>query len=131
MFDRVLNTPLQFLLQQALDVYQLKVSTKLFTQNISSNPVHGKIYVILCWTCLLNNENYNTCFLANTKQGLQEQVVKGSSDFMEGSSSLNVTALSGLVAMGIVAVGMFSVYRLALRGKVFKRLCNFMGGSLS
>ena len=131
MFDRVLNTPLQFLLQQALDVYQLKVSTKLLTQNISSNPVHGKIYVILCWTYLLNNENYNTCFLANTKQGLQEQVIKGSSDFVEGSSSLNVTALSGLVAMVIVAVGMFSVYRLALRGKMFKRLCNFMGGSLS
>ena len=29
---------------------------------------------------------------------LQDHVIKGSTDFMEGSSSLNVTSLPGLVA---------------------------------
>ena len=54
------------------------------------------------------------------------------SDYMEVSSSLNVTILSGLVAMDIVVVeDIFLVYLVASRDHVFKSLCNFLGGSFS
>ena len=44
---------------------------------------------------------------------------KGSSDFMEGSSSLYVTILDGLVAVRIAVVEMFLIYHVALRDQVF------------
>ena len=60
----------------------------------------------------------------------QGHVIKGSSNFMEGGSSLNVTTLPGLVAMGIVVM-MFLIYHVASHDLVLKGLCNFVGGSFS
>ena len=68
---------------------------------------------------------------------LQDHMVKGSSEFMEGSSSLYVTTLSCLVAIGIVVVELCYlfvlclIYHVAPHDHVFKGLCNFVGGSSS
>ena len=51
-------------------------------------------------------------------------MIKGSPEFMQGSSSLNVTTLSGLVVIGIVVVEMFLIYHMASSEHVLKRLCN-------
>ena len=74
MFDRVLNTLLQFTLQYALDVYQLGVMTTClhnlrnifqYISNInifqykSSNTVHRQIRETLCLTYLQNNKRPN------------------------------------------------------------------------
>ena len=64
----VLNTLLQFILQLALDVDKLKMLSIYvlnfnISHHISSNIVHGQVHVILCSTYLLNNKNFNTCFL--------------------------------------------------------------------
>ena len=61
---------------------------------------------------------------------LQDHVVKGASEFVERGSSLNVTNLSGLVAIGIVVV-MFLINYLASRDHVFKELCNDVDESFS
>ena len=60
---------LQFIVQYALDVYQLAVLAicllnlfNIFHHN-QSNIVQGQIHLTLCSTCLLNNKNYNICFL--------------------------------------------------------------------
>ena len=50
---------------------------------------------------------------------------------MEGSSSLNVTTLPGLLAIGIVVVEMFLIYHVASQDHMFWGLCNFVGGSFS
>ena len=47
-------------------------------------------------------------------------MIKGSSDFMEESSSLNVTTLPGLVAISVVEVEMFFIYHVATNDHVFK-----------
>ena len=45
---------------------------------------------------------------------------------METSSSLYVTTLPGLVAIGIEVAEMFVIYHVTSRNYVFKRLHNFM-----
>ena len=51
-------------------------------------------------------------------------VIKGSSDLMEESFSLNVTSLPSLVAISIVVAEIiFYIYYLASRDPVFKGLC--------
>ena len=63
---------------------------------------------------------------------LQDHVIKGSSDFMEKSSSWSVTTLSGLVAIDVdVVVIVILIYLVASRDHIFKGLCNFVGGSIS
>ena len=55
-------------------------------------------------------------------------MIKGSSDFVEGSSSLNVTTLPGLAVIRIVVVEiMFLIYHMTSGGHVFKRLSNVVG----
>ena len=57
---------------------------------------------------------------------LQYHVIKGSFDFMKGSSS------SGLVVIGTgVAARMLLIYHVASRDHVLKELCNFESGSFS
>ena len=59
---------------------------------------------------------------------LHDHVIKGSSDFVEGSSSLNVTTLPGLAVIRIVVVEiMFLIYHMTSGGHVFKRLSNVVG----
>ena len=55
---------------------------------------------------------------------LQDHVIKGSPEFVEGHSSLNVTNLLGLVVIGIVVVEMFLIYHVASCDHVFRRFCN-------
>ena len=62
---------------------------------------------------------------------MQNHVIKGSSDFMEGSPSLSVTTLLGLATIVILLVEMFLIYNVASRDHIFKGLCNFVGGSFS
>ena len=63
---------------------------------------------------------------------LQNHVIKGCSGVMEGSSSLNVTNLAGLVAINTMAAEiMFLIYHVPSRDYVFKGLYNFVGGSSS
>ena len=63
---------------------------------------------------------------------LEDHNIKGSSDFIEGSFSLNVTTLPGLVALGIVVVEkMILIYDMTLHDHVFKGFCNFVGDSFS
>ena len=51
---------------------------------------------------------------------------------MEGSFSLNLTTLPGLVAIGIVAVEIvFLIYHEASLDRMFKGLWKFEGGSFS
>ena len=59
-------------------------------------------------------------------------MIKGASDFVEGRTSLNVTMLPCLVAIGIV-VGeiIFLISHVASSDHVFRELCNFVGGSFS
>ena len=55
-------------------------------------------------------------------------MIKGPSDFMEGSFSLNLTTLPGLVAIGIVAVEIvFLIYHEASLDRMFKGLWKFEG----
>ena len=49
--------------------------------------------------------------LAKFNVTLQDHVIKGSCEFMKGSSSLYVTTLSGLLAIGIEVVADFSLSR--------------------
>ena len=54
------------------------------------------------------------------------------SDFIEGSSSLNVTTLSGLVALEIMVVEKMNlVHDMTSRDHVFKEFYNFVGDSFS
>ena len=50
---------------------------------------------------------------------------------MEGSSSLNVKTLPGLMAIDTVVAEIFLFYDMISRDHVFKGLCNFDGGSFS
>ena len=54
---------------------------------------------------------------------LQDQVIKRSCDFMEGSSSLHVTTLPGLVVIGILVVEI-CFYHVTSRDYTFKGLCD-------
>ena len=55
-------------------------------------------------------------------------MIKGSSDFVEGSSSLNVTTVPGLAVIRIVVVEiLFLIYHVTSGGHVFKRLCDVVG----
>ena len=54
---------------------------------------------------------------------LQDHVIKGSCDFMEGNSSLCVTVLSNLVAVNIVAVEIKHVCHVTLPDHVIKGSC--------
>ena len=62
---------------------------------------------------------------------LQDHVIKGSCDFMEGSSSLYVTTMLCLVAINIVVVEIFSIYNVTSRDHVFKGSCDYMDRSFS
>ena len=57
---------------------------------------------------------------------LAEHVTKDSCDYMERSSLLHVTTSSGWIV-----VEMFLIYCVISRDRVFKGLCDFMGGGLS
>ena len=53
----------------------------------------------------------------------QGHVIKESSDFVEGSSLLNLRTLPGLAAIGIMVVEvMLLIYHVAPRNHVFKEL---------
>ena len=60
-----------------------------------------------------------TCLIRQVT--LQDHVIKGCFEFMEGSISLYVTTVSGLMARGIVTVEI-KYLCVALRDHVFKRL---------
>ena len=54
------------------------------------------------------------------------------SDFIEGSSSLNVTTLPDLVALKIMVVKKMNlIYDMTSRDHVFKEFYNFVGDSFS
>ena len=63
---------------------------------------------------------------------LQDPMIKGSCDFMEGISSLYVTTLPSLVVRCRVVVEItFSNVHVTSCDHVFKGLCDFMGVSFS
>ena len=63
---------------------------------------------------------------------LQDNVIKASCDFMEGSSSFYITTPSGLVDTSIlVSEDMFLTYHVTSRDHVFKEFCDFMERSFS
>ena len=76
--------------------------------------------------CGTENITYLICHVI-----LQDHMIKRFSDFMEGSSSLNVKTLPGLMAIDIVLAEIFLFYDMISRDHVFKGLCNFDGGSFS
>ena len=60
------------------------------------------------------------------------RVIEDSSDLMEESSSLNVSSLPSLMAIGIGVVEIIlNNYQLASHDHVFKELWNFVAESLS
>ena len=67
MFDWVLNMLLQYILQNALDVYQLEVLAncllKLLNRFHHNHCARSEIHVTSCSTYLLNDKNFNTCFI--------------------------------------------------------------------
>ena len=62
---------------------------------------------------------------------LQDHMIKGPCDIMEGSSLLNIPTLSSLVAMGIVVVDMTLVCHVLLQDHVIIWSCDFMSRSCS
>lgn len=59
---------------------------------------------------------------------MQDHLVKTASDFMEECSSLNLTNLPGLAAIGTVVVEvMFLIYNMPLRDQVFIECARFVG----
>ena len=76
--------------------------------------------------CGSRNKTYLICQVT-----LQDHLIKGSSDFMERSSSMTVRTVPALVAIGIVVVEMFLIYYSASRNHMFKGLRNFVCGSFS
>ena len=67
MFDWVLNMLVQYILQNALDVYQLEVLAncllKLLNRFHHNHCARSEIHVTSCSTYLLNDKNFNTCFI--------------------------------------------------------------------
>ena len=70
---------------------------------VKSPPCH----VGGCWSLESGDIKYLICHVTS-----QNLVIEGSSNFMKGNSSLYVTILPSLVAIGIVMVEMFLVYHV-------------------